>query len=76
MQKVAAFHTGKHFTAQQHANTRGEGTHSCFKGNGDLKKELLHADLVRSVNRIIHISEYQDQQSIIEIAKCIETNMD
>lgn len=73
--KVAAFHTQKIFTAQQKANTRCEGTNSRFKGNGTLKKELMNADLVRSINRIIHISEQQDQESMIEITKLIEKNM-
>ena len=35
--KVTAFHTSQYFTAQQRANTRGEGTNSRFKGNGSLK---------------------------------------
>lgn len=70
--KVAAFHTSKHFTAQQRANTRGEGTHSRFKGNGDLKKELLHADLVQIVNRIIHISENQDKNLSLKLQNALK----
>ena len=73
--KVTTFHTSKFFTAQQKANTRCEGTNSRFKGNGSLKKELLKSDLVRSINRIIHLSEHQDQESIVEITKCIQKNM-
>ena len=47
---VAAFHTQQYFTAQQRATTRGEGSNSRLKGKGELKEELLHSDLVRSIN--------------------------
>jgi len=71
--RAACFHTKLHFTASQKATTRGKNSNNRLKGNGDLKKELKNADLVRTNNRVVHISEEQDPESLVEISGYIQS---
>lgn len=72
-EKACLTYTCRHFTAGSVASSRGEGTMSRFKGRGELKKELMQADLYRGVSRIVELAEVRDRESVLALCELIES---